>query len=567
MNFSSLGQQLFSKVSEYLDRINAPKIEGQQPPSLLARFGMNFGFNPSPNNLSAADQNLRGVSTHIQLSNADIQANLAKESARLSQTSQTKQIKNIQWVEGANENGYLVTVRAKDLGMSRWGAVDPKAVARESYEKAILKMGITNDPAKAQEIADKIKVKGMLTETNKGWRPVTASDYADKDWMNARLDRNGNYAVQIDKEEIADILAASKEVLGEDFLPPQNVSKSQLAVWGITITGGGGLAATIAFKGKMISGAGLLSGATPLLLGTLASAPAIYTSAEYLKTAYENGQLRERANQLPIPASMTMEDIGEAPPPTAKPTDTTEKIPIAPSLPTDAELPKGEIAVRPETQPEITVENLPQPVTPDVPKGKQPQNAPQSPKDLDRIVPPVIVGASAGKAISDAVSEKDVAPNGVKNIEKREWTETEYKQWFNNLPKESARTNKPADIYQIIHAGDTEYKVSGGNEEFNADGITDKTILEAKFVGNPERSPYIEDSKYPRFLREETNLKIEDEFRRMGIILRDEDNPLTSVRVITNNERAVPYFEKLMRKYGVPGEIIVNKETDILEDK
>jgi hypothetical protein len=158
----------------------------------------------------------------------------------------------------------------------------------------------------------------------------------------------------------------------------------------------------------------------------------------------------------------------------------------------------------------------------------------------------------------------EIAPNGVKNITKREWTEGEYKQWFDNLPKESARTNTDADIYQIIHAGEKERVVSGSGVKFKADGIADKNILEAKFVGNSARSPYIENSKFPAFLREVTDKKTRSEFERMSKILQDGKNPLTKVRVITNDEKAVPYFQKLMREYNVPGEVILRKEKDII---
>lgn len=160
------------------------------------------------------------------------------------------------------------------------------------------------------------------------------------------------------------------------------------------------------------------------------------------------------------------------------------------------------------------------------------------------------------------MAKQDVAPNGVQKINKREWSETEYKQWFDNLPKSPAKTASDANIYQLIQVGDTEFTISGNGEKFDADGLADKTVLEAKFVGNPARSPYIEDSKLPPFLRKQIGGKTRDEFARLSRVLRD-NNPLTAVRVITSDEKAVPYFEKLMREYHVPGEVVVKKEKDI----
>lgn len=94
-------------------------------------------------------------------------------------------------------------------------------------------------------------------------------------------------------------------------------------------------------------------------------------------------------------------------------------------------------------------------------------------------------------------------------------------------------------------------------KNYMADGISETTVLEAKFVGNPDRSPFIEDSRFPDFLRRRTDAKIRGEFYRASQVLRDNDNPLTSFRVITNDPKAAPYFEKLMREYNIPGEVVV----------
>lgn len=153
----------------------------------------------------------------------------------------------------------------------------------------------------------------------------------------------------------------------------------------------------------------------------------------------------------------------------------------------------------------------------------------------------------------------ELAPNGVKGIIKREWTEAEYKQWFDSLPKKKTPANSEANLYEIEKTGAYNYKVSGGGVDFDVDGIKDKNVLEAKFVGNPSRSPYIEDSALPNFLRQSIDAKTRGEFERVSKILQAGDNPLTSFRVITNDQRSVSYFEKLLREYNVPGQVVVEK--------
>jgi tRNA(Arg) A34 adenosine deaminase TadA len=85
-----------------------------------------------------------------------------------------------------------------------------------------------------------------------------------------------------------------------------------------------------------------------------------------------------------------MEDTGDAPP--ARPTDTAERPaqPKAQPIPDEADLPKGGLEVKPQTQP---------------PSGNQPT---QSPKNTDpRLVPPTIIGGTAlAKLAYDKMRDK-----------------------------------------------------------------------------------------------------------------------------------------------------------------
>nr|WP_235497981.1 RHS repeat-associated core domain-containing protein [Frankia sp. R43] len=116
-----------------------------------------------------------------------------------------------------------------------------------------------------------------------------------------------------------------------------------------------------------------------------------------------------------------------------------------------------------------------------------------------------------------------------------------------------------APDYQIAHAGATEYRAVGGGERVWADGLDQNTgeLLDAKFIGNPGRSPFIPGSGIPDFIRSQIATKTDDEFRRYSAVINDSSNPLTGLRVITNAPGAVPYFQGLMRKYNIPGSVVV----------
>jgi hypothetical protein len=82
-------------------------------------------------------------------------------------------------------------------------------------------------------------------------------------------------------------------------------------------------------------------------------------------------------------------------------------------------------------------------------------------------------------------------------------------------------------------------------------------LLDAKFIGNPDRSPFISGSKIPDFIRSKITAKLDDEFGRYAAVINDPSNPLTGLRVITNHSGAVPYFQGLMQQHGIPGSVVV----------
>ena len=111
--------------------------------------------------------------------------------------------------------------------------------------------------------------------------------------------------------------------------------------------------------------------------------------------------------------------MGEAPPAPSRPTATAVPQPQVQPLPNEADLPKGELTVRPQTKPptvappKVAVDELPQPYTPDAPRNNQPplNNAPQLPKlpNLPNGLPEAIVGSTA---VAIGVKAKNMLSGG-----------------------------------------------------------------------------------------------------------------------------------------------------------
>lgn len=134
-------------------------------------------------------------------------------------------------------------------------------------------------------------------------------------------------------------------------------------------------------------------------------------------------------------------------------------------------------------------------------------------------------------------------------------------EWLNQLERRSVNATKPAfrAEYQISQCGNTELRVVGNGERIWADGInrSEKLIQDAKYVEDANKSPFVRDSNVPDFIREKINADIEDEFYRYSQVIKDKNTPVKGLEVITNERRAVPYFEELMKKYNIPGKVII----------
>lgn len=127
------------------------------------------------------------------------------------------------------------------------------------------------------------------------------------------------------------------------------------------------------------------------------------------------------------------------------------------------------------------------------------------------------------------------------------------------LPTRPAVGGGPAQDFQIAQAGPTEYHISGGGQSVWADTIDVNTgyAVDAKFVGTPAASPFVPGSTIPDIVRESVLAGQEGEFARYAAVIADESNPLIGLRIITNYGGAAPYFEQLLARFAIPGEVAV----------
>jgi hypothetical protein len=139
--------------------------------------------------------------------------------------------------------------------------------------------------------------------------------------------------------------------------------------------------------------------------------------------------------------------------------------------------------------------------------------------------------------VSDNAKPQHVnaAPSNSVEIRKTGWTPERYQQWFSSLETRATPSTTAQDLFEIQHTGPLNYLLKGGGVGFWADGISDRRVLEAKMVVNPKKSPFIHGAgaDTPPFIRDRMIDDVRSEMSRIGPILRDEGNPLESLRIIT----------------------------------
>lgn len=101
------------------------------------------------------------------------------------------------------------------------------------------------------------------------------------------------------------------------------------------------------------------------------------------------------------------------------------------------------------------------------------------------------------------------------------------------------------------------YRVVGGGTKIDIDGYQGTAILEAKFIDKPGRTPFVEDSKIPPFLRDKIRKEQAHEFERLNAVIKDPEVPFNKLEVRINEPLAKPYFQSLIDKYEIPGHVKV----------
>lgn len=134
-----------------------------------------------------------------------------------------------------------------------------------------------------------------------------------------------------------------------------------------------------------------------------------------------------------------------------------------------------------------------------------------------------------------------------------------FKSWLEKLKRRPVPENREAYQYQRKHAGPEEIQVSGGGQHVWADGarLDSARVVEVKHVGDAGKSPFIPGSTCDEGVRLAIQRGVTDEFERYAAVIKDPNTPIVALEVIINDRRAVPFFESLLVKFGMPGEVLV----------
>ena len=133
------------------------------------------------------------------------------------------------------------------------------------------------------------------------------------------------------------------------------------------------------------------------------------------------------------------------------------------------------------------------------------------------------------------------------------------REYQDGLRKFPTRTDTEAGLYEVRQTGPHNYTMHGGGDSIDADGFrsSDAIALDAKHVGSPDSSPYVPDSKVPDFLKAKIRGDTAHEIERYAKVVQDPSNPVRGLEIITNDPRAVPYFEDILSEYDLPSRVVV----------
>jgi len=139
-----------------------------------------------------------------------------------------------------------------------------------------------------------------------------------------------------------------------------------------------------------------------------------------------------------------------------------------------------------------------------------------------------------------------------------------FQTWAFVANKFPVRGTAPDNQYQIRVAGALEYELRGGGEKIRADEVdlSDGYLVDAKYVANADRSPFVLNSRLPDRIRHLIIFKptgIANEIQRYGDVIHDPITPARGLEIITNEPRAVAFFLDAMRAFHIPGRVVVRR--------
>lgn len=126
-------------------------------------------------------------------------------------------------------------------------------------------------------------------------------------------------------------------------------------------------------------------------------------------------------------------------------------------------------------------------------------------------------------------------------------------------PRRPAQASGAARDFQIKTCGPIETLIQGGGEEVWADDLkrSDGMARDAKYVRKVNKSMYVEGSKIDPEFRGVLERRTVEEFRRYAAVIQDPKSPIRALEVIVSDRASVSYFLKLMKRFGIPGHIVI----------
>jgi len=171
----------------------------------------------------------------------------------------------------------------------------------------------------------------------------------------------------------------------------------------------------------------------------------------------------------------------------------------------------------------------------------------------------VVPGTSVAPALAITGGRSGSEREPPANAKPKKVNLKDFKGWLDKAKRRPTPERSEAYQYQRKHAGPEEMLVSGGGKQIWADGarLDRARLVEVKHIGAADNSPFVPTSKCDDYVRSMIQEEVAEEFSRYAAIIKDPHTPAVALEVVINESRAVPFFESLLRRFGLPGEVIV----------